>query len=144
LTIIVVMGWRGMFIGCSLGRSILRIRVLPNLQTSFFEMLSHAEAMRDGCQSNSTNISELKTTTQGDSLAGAGKKLLHNQVPQRVVGERLVVKWLFGTDGRRIKIIGDYNSETTPRRLVFGRIATRGKTLEGRSSDGQLAGATSA
>ena len=25
------------------------------------------EAMRDGCQSNSTNISELKTTTQGDS-----------------------------------------------------------------------------
>ena len=67
LTIIVVMGWRGMFIGCSLGRSILRIRVLPNLQTSFFEMLSHAEAMRDGCQSNSTNISELKTTTLGDS-----------------------------------------------------------------------------
>jgi len=67
LTIIVVMGWRGMFIGCSLGLSIVRIRVLLNLHTSLFEMPAHAEAMRDGCQSNSTNISELKTTTQGDS-----------------------------------------------------------------------------
>ena len=66
-TIIVVMGWRGMFIGCSLGLSIVRIRVLLNLHTSLFEMPAHAEAMRDGCQSNSTNISELKTTTQGDS-----------------------------------------------------------------------------
>ena len=34
-----------MFIGCSLGLSIVRIRVLLNLHTSLFEMPAHAEAM---------------------------------------------------------------------------------------------------